>query len=146
MQRHFKSLNFLVVCTDDSHLHFEVGPDYACGQPRFWARFPSLWSGCRLTHGVLQGRVGFEVRLERRLMTTQLEEQEHMDPYGLRVGWSVAKTSLLLGKDWFIIRFISPFSQENLFKQMHLFWSLWLFLLRSFSFFLPLAFYLSYTR
>lgn len=76
-------------CSDDSHLHFEVGPDGACGQPRFWARCPLLWSGCRLTHGVRQGRVGFEVRLERKL-----EEQA-----GLRVGWSVADTSLLLGKD-----------------------------------------------
>uniref|UniRef100_A0A3Q3ECR1 SAP domain-containing protein n=1 Tax=Hippocampus comes TaxID=109280 RepID=A0A3Q3ECR1_HIPCM len=45
---------------DDSHLHFQVGPDGACGQPRFWDRFPLLWSGCRLTHGVSQGRVGFE--------------------------------------------------------------------------------------
>ncbi|XP_037635983.1 heterogeneous nuclear ribonucleoprotein U-like protein 2 isoform X2 [Sebastes umbrosus] len=85
----------------DSHLHFEVSPDCAGGQPRFWARFPSLWSGCRLTHGVLQGRVGFEVRLERKLLTTQLEEQEDVDPYGLRVGWSVANTSLLLGEDDF---------------------------------------------
>lgn len=85
----------------DCHLHFEVGPDCAHGQPRFWARFPSLWSGCRLTHGVLQGRVGFEVRLERKLLTTQLEEQEDIDPYGLRVGWSMANTSLLLGEDEF---------------------------------------------
>ncbi|XP_070818900.1 heterogeneous nuclear ribonucleoprotein U-like protein 2 [Chaetodon trifascialis] len=84
----------------DSHLHFEVGPDCGCGQPRFWARCPSLWSGCRLTHGVLQGRVGFEVRLERKL-TTQLKEQEDRDPYGLRVGWSTADASLLLGEDEF---------------------------------------------
>ncbi|XP_037317760.2 heterogeneous nuclear ribonucleoprotein U-like protein 2 [Pungitius pungitius] len=83
----------------NSHLHFEGGPDGACGQPRFWARFPSLWSGCRLTHGVLQGKVGFEVRLERKLLPTQLEEQEDMDPCGLRVGWSTANTSLLLGED-----------------------------------------------
>ncbi|XP_029297366.1 heterogeneous nuclear ribonucleoprotein U-like protein 2 [Cottoperca gobio] len=85
----------------DSHLHFEVGPDCACGQPRFWAQFPSLWSGCRLTHGVLEGRVGFEVRLERKLLTTQLKEQEDGDPYGLRVGWSVANSSLLLGENDF---------------------------------------------
>ncbi|XP_068445073.1 heterogeneous nuclear ribonucleoprotein U-like protein 2 isoform X2 [Clinocottus analis] len=83
----------------DSHLHFEVGPDGTCGQPRFWSRVPSLWSGCRLTHGVLQGKVGFEVRLERKLLTTQLEEQDDMDPCGLRVGWSLANTSLLLGED-----------------------------------------------
>ncbi|KAF7667620.1 hypothetical protein LDENG_00053440 [Lucifuga dentata] len=83
-------------------LHFEVGPDGACGQPRFWSQFPLLWSGCRLTHGVLQGKVGFEVRLERKLLPTQLGEQEEGDrveAYGLRVGWSVANSSLLLGKD-----------------------------------------------
>ncbi|KAM3612156.1 uncharacterized protein V6R79_003723 [Siganus canaliculatus] len=84
----------------DSHLHFEVGPDRACGQPRFWARFPLLWSGCRLSDGVLQGSVGFEVRLERKLFPTGLEEPEVVDPpHGLRVGWSMAKTSLLLGED-----------------------------------------------
>ncbi|XP_029918595.1 heterogeneous nuclear ribonucleoprotein U-like protein 2 [Myripristis murdjan] len=84
-------------------LHFEVGPDGACGQPRFWARFPLLWSGCRLTHGALRGRVGFEVRLERKLLTTEVEEEgkeaQDLEPYGLRVGWSAANSSLLLGED-----------------------------------------------
>lgn len=84
-----------------SHLHFEVGPDCGCGQPRFWARFPSLWSGCRLTHGVLQGKVGFEVRMERKLLTSQLEVQEDTNSYGLRVGWSTADASLLLGEGEF---------------------------------------------
>jgi len=47
---------------------------------------------------VLQGKVGFEVRLERKLVTTQMEEQGDTDPCGVRVGWSLANTSLLLGK------------------------------------------------
>ncbi|XP_007550360.1 heterogeneous nuclear ribonucleoprotein U-like protein 2 [Poecilia formosa] len=80
------------------HLHFEVSSDGSWGQPRFWDRFPLLWSGCRLTHGVRQGRVGFEVRVERRLLTA---DQEVKDPYGLRVGWSVGDSSLLLGEDEF---------------------------------------------
>ncbi|XP_068182367.1 heterogeneous nuclear ribonucleoprotein U-like protein 2 [Antennarius striatus] len=83
----------------DSHLHFEVGPDGACGQPHFWARFPLLWSGCRLTHGVPQGRVGFEVRLERKLLTVQLEKEEKMSAHGVRIGWSMMTASLLLGED-----------------------------------------------
>lgn len=83
---------------DDSHLHFQVGPDGACGQPRFWDRFPLLWSGCRLTHGVSQGRVGFEVRLERRLLSSQSDGSESDQSYGIRIGWSLAQTSLLLGK------------------------------------------------
>ncbi|XP_029020612.1 heterogeneous nuclear ribonucleoprotein U-like protein 2 [Betta splendens] len=78
----------------NSHLHFEVSPDGSCGQPRFWAQFPSLWSGCRLSHGLLQGRVGFEMRLERKL-PTQLKEET----YGVRVGWSVSDSSFLLGED-----------------------------------------------
>uniref|UniRef100_A0A673ANE0 Si:ch211-107m4.1 n=1 Tax=Sphaeramia orbicularis TaxID=375764 RepID=A0A673ANE0_9TELE len=82
-----------------SHLHFEVGSDGFSGQPRFWTRFPLLWSGCRLTHGVLKGKVGFEVRLERKLLTTQLEEQRGVKLFGLRVGWSTEHTSLLLGED-----------------------------------------------
>uniref|UniRef100_A0A669EED6 Si:ch211-107m4.1 n=1 Tax=Oreochromis niloticus TaxID=8128 RepID=A0A669EED6_ORENI len=82
-----------------SHLHFEVSPDGSSGQPRFWAQFPLLWSGCRLTHGVQQGRVGFEVRLERKLLTAQPDDHEVREPYGLRVGWSVADSSLLLGED-----------------------------------------------
>ncbi|XP_006781354.1 heterogeneous nuclear ribonucleoprotein U-like protein 2 [Neolamprologus brichardi] len=82
-----------------SHLHFEVSPDGSSGQPRFWAQFPLLWSGCRLTHGVQQGRVGFEVRLERKLLTAQPDDHEVREPYGLRVGWSVAASSLLLGED-----------------------------------------------
>uniref|UniRef100_A0A3Q2PJB0 Si:ch211-107m4.1 n=1 Tax=Fundulus heteroclitus TaxID=8078 RepID=A0A3Q2PJB0_FUNHE len=81
------------------HLHFEVGPDGSCGQPRFWDRYPSLWSGCRLTHGVRQGRVGFEVRLEKKLLAVETEGREAEGPYGLRVGWSVGDASLLLGED-----------------------------------------------
>lgn len=96
----FKPTSFLA-CTDDRHLHFEIAPDCSCGQPRFWNRFPSLWSGCRLNHGVLQGRVGFEVRVERTLLTTQQSDEDDKYPHGLRVGWSTPDTSLLLGKDIF---------------------------------------------
>uniref|UniRef100_A0A3B4GAY4 B30.2/SPRY domain-containing protein n=1 Tax=Pundamilia nyererei TaxID=303518 RepID=A0A3B4GAY4_9CICH len=56
-------------------------------------------SSCRLTHGVQQGRVGFEVRLERKLLTAQPDDHEVREPYGLRVGWSVAVSSMLLGED-----------------------------------------------
>ncbi|XP_077387831.1 heterogeneous nuclear ribonucleoprotein U-like protein 1 [Festucalex cinctus] len=85
----------------DSHLHFQVGPDGACGQPRFWDRFPLLWSGCRFTHGVSQGRVGFEVRLENRLCSSQPGSPQSDQYYGMRVGWSLGQTSLLLGEEAF---------------------------------------------
>uniref|UniRef100_A0A672H0J2 B30.2/SPRY domain-containing protein n=1 Tax=Salarias fasciatus TaxID=181472 RepID=A0A672H0J2_SALFA len=64
----FAKVDLFVIDPDCCHLHFEAGPDGSSGQPRFWARFPLLWSGCRLTHGVQQGRASFEVRLERKLL------------------------------------------------------------------------------
>lgn len=78
------------------HLHFEVDADGRSGLPRFWNRFPLLWSGCRLTHGVQRGSVSFEVRVERNLFTVGGELKERC---GLRVGWSTADASLLLGED-----------------------------------------------
>ncbi|XP_061756196.1 heterogeneous nuclear ribonucleoprotein U-like protein 2 isoform X1 [Nerophis ophidion] len=86
----------------DSHLHFHISQDGVCGQPRFWDRFPLLWSGCRLTHGVSQGRVGFEARLERTLSSNTVEGGlEGSESYGMRVGWSLSQTSLLLGEEAF---------------------------------------------
>uniref|UniRef100_A0A8C6UEJ4 Si:ch211-107m4.1 n=1 Tax=Neogobius melanostomus TaxID=47308 RepID=A0A8C6UEJ4_9GOBI len=68
---------------NNSHLHFEVGPDGTSGHPRFWERFPLLWSGCRLTHGVQQNRVGFEVRLEKILISqTQSHKDVELDAFG----------------------------------------------------------------
>ncbi|XP_015234790.1 PREDICTED: heterogeneous nuclear ribonucleoprotein U-like protein 2 [Cyprinodon variegatus] len=81
------------------HLHFKVSSDGSCGEPRFWDRFPLLWSGCKLSHGVRQGRVGFEVRLERKLTNLEPEALQAKQAYGLRVGWSGGESSLLLGED-----------------------------------------------
>ncbi|XP_072293665.1 heterogeneous nuclear ribonucleoprotein U-like protein 2 [Eucyclogobius newberryi] len=83
----------------NSHLHFEVEPDGTSGHPHFWECFPLLWSGCRLTHGVCQNRVSFEVKLVK-LLTSQVQNDVELEPFSLRVGWSVASTSLLLGKDY----------------------------------------------
>ncbi|XP_028315679.1 heterogeneous nuclear ribonucleoprotein U-like protein 2 [Gouania willdenowi] len=85
--------------TSRGHLHFEGHPDGSGGQPRFWERFPLLWSGCKLTHGVLQGHVGFEMRIERRLVRAQLKDEKASELCGVRVGWSTSDASLLLGED-----------------------------------------------
>ncbi|CDQ91836.1 unnamed protein product [Oncorhynchus mykiss] len=81
-------------------LHFEVGRDGCSGQPRFWERCPLLWSGCRLTHGTHQGRVGFEAMFEKKLVSPSLdsEDPEH---HGLRLGWSVERwnSNLMLGDE-----------------------------------------------
>ncbi|KAM9376391.1 heterogeneous nuclear ribonucleoprotein U-like protein 2 [Pholidichthys leucotaenia] len=83
---------------NNCHLHFKPSPDGSSGQPRYYGRYPLLWSGCRLTHGVQSGSVGFEVRLDKKLVTLP-EDQEATVSYGLRVGWSVLSSSLLLGED-----------------------------------------------
>lgn len=81
-------------------LHFEIGRDGCSGQPRFWERCPLLWSGCRLTHGTHQGRVGFEAMFEKKLVSPSLdpEDPEH---HGLRLGWSVERwnSTLMLGDE-----------------------------------------------
>lgn len=86
----------LSVSPDTCDLHFQVSSRGSRGQPRFIEQFPFLWSGCRLTYGAHQGRVGFEVRFERKLLAPWKEADP--EPHGLRVGWSVDNSSLQLGK------------------------------------------------
>uniref|UniRef100_A0A3B4AYZ1 SPRY domain-containing protein n=1 Tax=Periophthalmus magnuspinnatus TaxID=409849 RepID=A0A3B4AYZ1_9GOBI len=73
---------FVFLLKDNSDLHFEVDPDGVGGHPQFWNRFPLLWSGCRLTHGVQQNRVGFEVKLERLLTSQPQVSYGKEDNYG----------------------------------------------------------------
>ncbi|XP_063046788.1 heterogeneous nuclear ribonucleoprotein U-like protein 2 [Engraulis encrasicolus] len=70
------------------------------GQPLLWERFPLLWSGCRLSHGVHSGKVSFEVKYVQRLVSSSQEEWRKLDaePCVLRVGWSTDETSLQLGE------------------------------------------------
>ncbi|KAJ8405148.1 hypothetical protein AAFF_G00321390 [Aldrovandia affinis] len=82
----------------NSDLHFEVGQDGCSGQPLFSEKFPLLWSGCRLTHGVNQGRVGIEAKFVKKLPVTDLKVEDP-DTHVLRVGWSVDNSSFQLGKE-----------------------------------------------
>ncbi|RXN35174.1 heterogeneous nuclear ribonucleo U 2 [Labeo rohita] len=79
-------------------LHFEVDSDGSSGQPLFWEKFPLLWSGCRMTHGFCQGKVGFEAKFVKRLSAPALDKSSDPDLHVLRVGWSVDNTSLQLGE------------------------------------------------
>nr|XP_015194230.1 PREDICTED: heterogeneous nuclear ribonucleoprotein U-like protein 2 [Lepisosteus oculatus] len=83
---------------DNSDLHFEVGKGALGGQPLFSERFPFLWSGCRVTHGVAQGQVGFEAKFVRKLSDKELQPDDPEVPV-LRVGWSVDGSSFQLGED-----------------------------------------------
>ncbi|KAJ3587543.1 hypothetical protein NHX12_011140 [Muraenolepis orangiensis] len=89
-----------------SDLQFEVDPDGSSGRPLFCERFPLLWSGCRLTHGVQRGASGtsFEVRLERKAHASGQageEPQSSPEPHGLRVGWALDNSHGPLGEaEW----------------------------------------------
>ncbi|XP_048885155.1 heterogeneous nuclear ribonucleoprotein U-like protein 2 [Brienomyrus brachyistius] len=83
--------------TYNCDLHFEVSPDGSTGQPLLSEKFPLLWSGCRLTHGVDQGKVGFEAKYVKKLPVTGLNLEES-DTHVLRVGWSVDNSSFQLGQ------------------------------------------------
>ncbi|XP_016414403.1 heterogeneous nuclear ribonucleoprotein U-like protein 2 isoform X2 [Sinocyclocheilus rhinocerous] len=79
-------------------LHFEVDSDGSSGQPLFWETFPLLWSGCRMSHGFCQGKVGFEAKFVKRLSAPAFDTSCDPDRHVLRVGWSVDNTSLQLGE------------------------------------------------
>ncbi|XP_056626203.1 heterogeneous nuclear ribonucleoprotein U-like protein 2 [Triplophysa dalaica] len=79
-------------------LHFEVTSDGSGGQPLFWEKFPLLWSGCRMTHGFCQGKIGFEVKFVKCLCSPALDTSYDSDLHMLRVGWSVDNSSLQLGE------------------------------------------------
>ncbi|KAL1262363.1 hypothetical protein QQF64_007628 [Cirrhinus molitorella] len=79
-------------------LHFEVDSDGSSGQPLYWEKFPLLRSGCRMTHGFCQGKVGFEAKFVKRLSAPALDTSCDQDRHLLRVGWSVDNTSLQLGE------------------------------------------------
>ncbi|XP_048087102.1 heterogeneous nuclear ribonucleoprotein U-like protein 1 [Alosa alosa] len=88
----------VVLDSYNSDLHFRVGEDGTSGQPFFWEKFPLLWSGCRLSHGVQYGKVSFEVKYMKRLVPCGLEKGMDPQPHVLRVGWSTDNPSLQLGE------------------------------------------------
>lgn len=49
--------------SDTSDLHFKASKDRYGGQPLFFEKFPSLWSGARSTHGVTKGKICFEAKV-----------------------------------------------------------------------------------
>lgn len=85
-----------------------MDPEGSCVRPRFWDRFPLLWAGCRLTHGVQRGGpgTGFEVRLEGRSHTSmaagaeQAAGEHRLESHSLRVGWAADCSHLPLGMEY----------------------------------------------
>lgn len=91
-------VDFVRLDSYNCDLHFEVDSNGSSGQPLFWEKFPLLWSGCRMTHGYCQGKVGFEAKFVKRLSAPALNTNNAPDLHVLRVGWSVDSSSLQLGE------------------------------------------------
>ena len=71
---------------DDSDLNLKIGTsDFCCVKAVSKDGFGYMWAGVRSTHGVVKGRVCFEVRIDGNQPTNHLEEEE--TPNALRVGW-----------------------------------------------------------
>nr|XP_013806531.1 PREDICTED: heterogeneous nuclear ribonucleoprotein U-like protein 2 [Apteryx mantelli mantelli] len=87
----------VILDTYTSDLHFKASKDRYGGQPLFFEKFPSLWSGARSTHGVTKGRVCFEAKVTQYL---PMKEGSTEVPL-FRVGWSVDFSHSQLGEDEF---------------------------------------------
>ncbi|NXJ87093.1 HNRL2 protein, partial [Trogon melanurus] len=87
----------VILDTYTSDLHFRASKDRYGGQPLFFEKFPSLWSGARSTHGVTKGKVCFEAKVTQYL---PLKEGSPEVPL-FRVGWSVDFSCSQLGEDEF---------------------------------------------
>ncbi|KAM8793742.1 LOW QUALITY PROTEIN: heterogeneous nuclear ribonucleoprotein U-like protein 2 [Eudromia elegans] len=87
----------VILDTYTSDLHFRASKDRYGGQPLFFEKFPSLWSGARSTHGVTKGKICFEAKVTQHLPAKEGSAELPL----FRVGWSVDFSHSQLGEDEF---------------------------------------------
>lgn len=84
----------------DSDLHLRIDPvTFASAKPMSHEIFAIVWSGARTNYGVREGKVCFEVRLAEEMQmgrSHQFRDEPHVR--GLRVGFSLPQSTLLLGE------------------------------------------------
>uniref|UniRef100_A0A1A8JYQ8 Heterogeneous nuclear ribonucleoprotein U-like 1 n=1 Tax=Nothobranchius kuhntae TaxID=321403 RepID=A0A1A8JYQ8_NOTKU len=81
-------------------LHFKVSRDRYSGYPLTIEGFAYLWAGARATHGVTQGRVCYEMKINEEIPVKHLPSTEP-DPHVVRIGWSLNHSSTQLGEEPF---------------------------------------------
>ncbi|XP_077260398.1 uncharacterized protein LOC143896400 isoform X1 [Temnothorax americanus] len=81
----------------DSDLNLVIDKNgFFSAAPMYDGDLCDMWAGARASHGVLNGKVYYEVRITQHYPTIAKDEKHsHM----LRIGWSVPSTSMQLGEE-----------------------------------------------
>ncbi|XP_031719402.1 heterogeneous nuclear ribonucleoprotein U-like protein 1 isoform X1 [Anarrhichthys ocellatus] len=90
----------VTIDTYNCDLHFKVSRDRYSGYPLTIEGFAYLWAGARATHGVTQGRVFYEMKINEEIPVKHLPSSEP-DPHVVRIGWSLNHCSTQLGEEPF---------------------------------------------
>ncbi|XP_047449335.1 heterogeneous nuclear ribonucleoprotein U-like protein 1 isoform X2 [Mugil cephalus] len=90
----------ITIDTYNCDLHFKVSRDRYSGYPLTIEGFAYLWAGARATHGVTQGRVCYEMKINEEIPVKHLPSSEP-DPHVVRIGWSLNHCSTQLGEEPF---------------------------------------------
>ncbi|KAL6115757.1 hnrnpul1 [Pungitius sinensis] len=90
----------VTIDTYNCDLHFKVSRDRYSGYPLTIEGFAYLWAGARATHGVTQGRVFYEMKINEEIPVKHLPGSEP-DPHVVRIGWSLNHCSTQLGEEAF---------------------------------------------
>ncbi|TNN66601.1 Heterogeneous nuclear ribonucleoprotein U-like protein 1 [Liparis tanakae] len=88
----------VTIDTYNCDLHFKVSRDRYSGYPLTIEGFAYLWAGARATHGVMQGRVFYEMKINEEIPVKHLPSSEP-DPHVVRIGWSLNHCSTQLGEE-----------------------------------------------
>uniref|UniRef100_A0A7N6FBH8 Uncharacterized protein n=1 Tax=Anabas testudineus TaxID=64144 RepID=A0A7N6FBH8_ANATE len=92
--------SLVTIDTYNCDLHFKVSRDRYSGYPLTIEGFAFLWAGARATHGVTQGRVCYEMKINEEIPVKHLPTNEP-DPHVVRIGWSLNHCSTQLGEEPF---------------------------------------------
>uniref|UniRef100_A0A4W3JRU8 Heterogeneous nuclear ribonucleoprotein Ub n=1 Tax=Callorhinchus milii TaxID=7868 RepID=A0A4W3JRU8_CALMI len=88
------------VCVHNCDLHFKINRNRFGAMPLTMEGFAYLWAGGRASYGVTMGKVCFEMKVIEKIPVKHLPPDQ-TDPHEVRVGWSFASSSMLLGEKEF---------------------------------------------